>query len=142
MLNVSIATAQADLSRVFVIRGAVFVAEQSVPIEEESDDDDLTADHFLAWLDGVPVGTGRLVVHGTEGHLGRLAVLPQARGARVGAALVDAIEKRAAERGLAAVDLNAQTSAIGFYTRLGYTASGAEFMDAGIPHRAMRKDLR
>ncbi|PSK91824.1 putative GNAT family N-acyltransferase [Murinocardiopsis flavida] len=141
MLNVSLATGNADLFPAFAIRGAVFIAEQAVPAEMESDTDDLTADHFLARLDGAPVGTGRLVVHGAEAHLGRLAVLPQARGARVGVALVAAIERRAAERGLSAVDLNAQSDAIGFYEKLGYAAFGPEFMDAGIPHQAMRKVL-
>jgi predicted GNAT family N-acyltransferase len=44
-------------------------------------------------------------------------------------------------RGLTAVDLHAQTHALGFYERLGYQAYGPEFPDAGIPHRAMRRDL-
>ena len=56
-------------------------------------------------------------------------------------ALVRAIEDAARERGLAAVDLHAQTHALGFYERLGYVAYGAEFLDAGIGHRAMRRGL-
>ncbi|WP_181796776.1 GNAT family N-acetyltransferase, partial [Streptomyces sp. WELS2] len=44
-------------------------------------------------------------------------------------------------RGLTAVDLHAQTQALGFYERLGYTAYGPRFQDAGIPHRAMRRAL-
>ncbi|RCV58738.1 hypothetical protein DEF24_12340 [Marinitenerispora sediminis] len=40
-----------------------------------------------------------------------------------------------------AVELHAQTHALDFYARLGYTAYGAEFMDAGIPHRHMRREL-
>ncbi|MGX1638627.1 GNAT family N-acetyltransferase, partial [Streptomyces albidoflavus] len=42
---------------------------------------------------------------------------------------------------LRAVDLHAQTHALGFYERLGYQAYGPEFEDAGIPHRAMRREL-
>ncbi|WP_374058418.1 GNAT family N-acetyltransferase [Marinitenerispora sediminis] len=49
--------------------------------------------------------------------------------------------RAAAERGLRAVELHAQTHALDFYARLGYTAYGAEFMDAGIPHRHMRREL-
>ncbi|RCV54515.1 GNAT family N-acetyltransferase [Marinitenerispora sediminis] len=141
MLSINLAESFQDRARVFVIRGAVFVAEQRVPVEEEWDDRDLDADHFLALLDGVPTGAGRLAVDGDEGLLGRLAVLPEARGTGVGAALVRAIERRAAERGLRAVELHAQTHALDFYARLGYTAYGAEFMDAGIPHRHMRREL-
>jgi predicted GNAT family N-acyltransferase len=39
------------------------------------------------------------------------------------------------------VVLSAQTYAVAFYERLGYTAYGEEFDDAGIPHRWMRKKL-
>lgn len=64
-----------------------------------------------------------------------------ARGLGVGVALVRAIEAEAGRLGLAAVDLGAQTHALGFYERLGYEAYGPEFQDAGIPHRAMRRRL-
>ncbi|MYS48389.1 GNAT family N-acetyltransferase, partial [Streptomyces sp. SID5998] len=75
------------------------------------------------------------------GSLGRLAVVKEARGLGVGVALVRAVEEAARARGLTAVDLHAQTHALGFYERLGYTAYGPEFPDAGIPHRAMRRAL-
>ncbi|WP_304454249.1 GNAT family N-acetyltransferase [Nocardiopsis sp. YSL2] len=138
-----------DLAAVFVIRGAVFVAEQEVPIEEEWDGRDPAADQFLALLDGVPVGTVRLVDQGAadggpggvSGLLGRLAVLPKGRGAGTGAALVKAVEERARERGFSSVELHAQTHALGFYERLGYTAHGEEFLDAGIPHLHMVRRL-
>ncbi|MFL1439914.1 GNAT family N-acetyltransferase, partial [Nocardiopsis sp. frass3] len=43
-----------DRAAVFVIRGAVFVAEQKVPIAEEWDDRDPAALHLIALVDGVP----------------------------------------------------------------------------------------
>ena len=76
------------------------------------------------------------------GVLGRLAVLPRARGTGTGKALVLAVEERARERGLLSVELHAQTHALGFYEALGYTAHGEEFLDAGIPHLHMERDLR
>ena len=108
--------------------------------------------HVLAvGADGLPLGTGRLLYgpaaadrtggDPSVGSLGRLAVSKAARGLGVGVALVRAIEEAARERGLAAVDLHAQTHAPGFYERLGYVAYGAEFLDAGIGHRAMRRVL-
>ncbi|MEU3015989.1 GNAT family N-acetyltransferase [Nocardiopsis sp. NPDC007018] len=131
-----------DRAAVFVIRGAVFVAEQRVPIEEEWDDRDSTAAHLLAVVDDVPVGTVRLVDQGDgSGLLGRMAVLPDGRGNGTGAALVRAAEDLARESGLARVELHAQTHALGFYERLGYTAHGEEFMDAGIPHLHMEHQL-
>lgn len=134
------------------IRQAVFVDEQGVPPELELDALDDSADHFLALRDGRPVGAARLVVEppgyagvdaarGDVAHLGRLAVLPSARGSGLGGALVRAIEDRARDRGLALCVLSAQTQALAFYARLGYEAYGEEFDDAGIPHRMMRKNL-
>ncbi|MGV9882864.1 GNAT family N-acetyltransferase [Streptomyces sp. NPDC003006] len=142
-----------DLAACFAVRKDVFVAEQQVPEELEYDAYDAGAVHVLAMSeDGVPLGTGRLLTgdaaaakNGGDagvGALGRLAVTGTARGLGVGAALVGAIEDAARARGLTAVDLHAQTHALGFYERLGYEAYGPEFPDAGIPHRAMRKPLR
>ncbi|KUL25290.1 GNAT family N-acetyltransferase [Streptomyces regalis] len=136
----------------FTVRKEVFVGEQGVPEDLEYDAYDTVAVHVLAVrADGVPLGTGRLLygeaaaakVDGdpSVGSLGRLAVTKAARGLGVGAALVRAIEEAARARGLAAVNLHAQTHALGFYERLGYVAYGPEFPDAGIPHRAMRRVL-
>ena len=37
--------------------------------------------------------------------------------------------------------LGAQTNALGFYEKLGFVASGPDFMDANIPHRMMERPL-
>lgn len=132
-----------DRAAVFVIRGAVFVAEQKVPVDEEWDGRDPDALQLIALVDDVPAGTVRVVEQdGGSGLLGRMAVLPERRGTGLGAALVRAAEGLARERGLTSMELHAQTHALGFYERLGYTAHGEEFLDAGIPHRHMVRDLR
>ena len=149
---VRVAEDPADLEACFAVRKEVFVGEQGVPEDLEYDAHDAGAVHVLAVReDGVPLGTGRLL-HGeaaagqnggetSAGSLGRLAVAKEARGLGVGAALVRAIEDAARARGLTAVDLHAQTHALGFYERLGYRAYGPEYLEAGIPHRAMRRSL-
>ncbi|MGW7379296.1 GNAT family N-acetyltransferase [Streptomyces sp. NPDC054794] len=141
-----------DREACFAVRKEVFVVEQNVPEDIEYDEYDAVAVHVLAVReDGVPLGTGRLL-YGQEaaartggdpslGALGRLAVTPKARGLGVGVALVRVIEAAARARGLTAVDLHAQTQALGFYERLGYEAYGPEYPEAGIPHRAMRRAL-
>ncbi|MDT9681527.1 GNAT family N-acetyltransferase [Streptomyces sp. TRM76323] len=147
------AVSDADREAAFAVRREVFVVEQGVPEEIEYDVHDATAVHVLAVRadDGVALGTGRLL-YGPDaadrtggedgvGALGRLAVIRRARGLGVGAALVRAVEEAARARGLKAVDLHAQTHALGFYERLGYEAYGSEFPDAGIPHLAMRRTL-
>lgn len=149
---VRVAGDPADREACFAVRKDVFVTEQGVPEDIEYDAHDAGAVHVLAVAeDGTPLGTARLL-HGAAaaarnggdpavGSLGRLAVTRRARGLGVGAALVRAVEEAARERGLTAVDLHAQTHALGFYERLGYEAYGPRFPDAGIPHRAMRRAL-
>ncbi|AKJ13741.1 acetyltransferase [Streptomyces incarnatus] len=150
--TVRVAEDPADREACFAVRKEVFVVEQGVDESIEYDAYDAVAVHVLAVReDGAPLGTGRLL-HGeaavaktgadpSVGSLGRLAVARAARGLGVGVALVRAIEDAARARGLTAVDLHAQTHALGFYERLGYAAYGPEFPDAGIPHRAMRRTL-
>lgn len=66
------------------IRFAVFIVEQGVPAEMELDDYDAVSLHAMAYTrNGTPVATGRLL---PDGHIGRIAVLKQARGAGVGGA--------------------------------------------------------
>ncbi|CAM5412876.1 GNAT family N-acetyltransferase OS=Streptomyces alboniger OX=132473 GN=CP975_09040 PE=4 SV=1 [Streptomyces alboniger] len=152
-VTVRVAQGPDDLEDCFAVRKEVFVVEQQVPQDLEYDAYDAGAVHVLAvGADGTPLGTGRLLTGSAAaaknggqsgiGALGRLAVRRSARGLGVGARLVAAIEDAARARGLTAVDLHAQTHALGFYERLGYAAYGPEFPDAGIPHRAMRKALR
>ena len=44
-------------------------------------------------------------------------------------------------RGVTKAKLGAQTHAIGFYEKLGFTVHGPEYDDAGIPHRDMSRSL-
>jgi predicted GNAT family N-acyltransferase len=142
----------ADREACFAVRKEVFVSEQQVLEDLEYDAYDAGAVHVLAVReDGEPIGAGRLLYGEAAaaktggdpgvGSLGRLAVLKSARGLGVGIALVQGIEDAARARGLTAVDLHAQTHALGFYERLGYVAYGPEYLEAGIPHRAMRRSL-
>ena len=121
------------------IRELVFVREQGVPLELEWDDQDPRCDHALAdAADGSTVGTGRLL---PDGHIGRMAVLKAWRGKGVGALLLQALMEQARQRRHARVRLNAQAYAAGFYRRYGFEISGPEFMEAGIPHVPMQRDL-
>ncbi|MEQ6916692.1 GNAT family N-acetyltransferase [Halomonas aquatica] len=121
------------------IRRVVFIEEQSVPIEEEWDGRDVACRHFLALWNGTPVGTARLL---PDAHIGRVAVLAEARGWGIGAALMRAAIEAARRHGHPRVELAAQTHALAFYERLGFEAVGSEFLDAGIPHRNMHLSLR
>ena len=121
------------------LRRQVFIIEQGVPQEEEWDGQDETAQHWLATdAAGIAIGTARLL---PSGQIGRMAVLSDYRGTGIGATLLGAAVNHARHLGFTTVFLNAQTHALGFYQRAGFTADGAEFMEAGIPHYHMTQSL-
>jgi YbgC/YbaW family acyl-CoA thioester hydrolase len=125
------------------IRTAVFVEEQRIPKDLESDEADLTAVHAVAYNRlGQPVATGRFVPHepGVV-KVGRLAVHRVLRGGHLGRQVLMALMDAARDRGEREVMLHAQRSAVGFYERLGYQARGAAFEEAGIEHQEMFKPL-
>jgi predicted GNAT family N-acyltransferase len=113
-----------------------------VPEREERDAEDAHAFHVLARISGRVVGTGRLVEKPDgRGKIGRMAVLREARSMGVGAKIMEHLTEIARERGLSELFLDAQIQAMLFYARLGYTAEGETFLDAGIPHRRMRRTI-
>ncbi|WP_458527117.1 GNAT family N-acetyltransferase [Onishia taeanensis] len=120
------------------IRRRVFIEEQAVPVEDEWDGRDPDCLHVLAWRGSVALGTARLL---PDGHIGRVAVLAEARGLGIGVALMQAAIDAARAKGHTRVELAAQLQALAFYEHLGFVAFGDAFMDAGIPHRNMRLEL-
>ncbi|AAY38226.1 MULTISPECIES: GNAT family N-acetyltransferase [Pseudomonas] len=139
MNKVTVAVAQwqknnADIRR---IRDSVFIAEQSVPPELEWDAEDAGAVHFLAYEGEYAVGTARLL---PDGEIGRLSVLRDWRGLKVGEALLDAVIHEAEQRGLKPLKLSAQVQAVEFYQRFGFSVISDEFLEAGLPHVDMLRE--
>lgn len=127
-----------DIATCRLLRRKVFIEEQGVSEADEIDDKDDEAIHLLATVDGAPMGSARLLLSGNTGKIGRVCVLASARGTGLGAALMRAaVEELRRQPGLTRAKLGAQTHALGFYERLGFTAEGPIYDDAGIPHRDM-----
>ena len=117
------------------LRIEVFVIEQSVPIELEWDESDAISIHTVAYdEDGQPIATGRLL---PDGHIGRMAVRKNLRGAGVGSLVLTTLLTEAKRIGHTKLILHAQTHALGFYERHGFHRTGEEFMEAGIAHMKM-----
>jgi predicted GNAT family N-acyltransferase len=70
-----------------------------------------------------------------------MAVLKAWRGRGIGAGILARLVEEARARGDREVVLSAQVGAIAFYRRHGFVEEGAQYMDAGIPHRDMRRSL-
>ncbi|PZP24646.1 GNAT family N-acetyltransferase [Pseudomonas kuykendallii] len=130
-IHVRVADWQKENAELRRIRESVFIAEQAVPPELEWDSDDASAVHFLALEGDFPIGTARLL---SNGHIGRVSVLRDWRGLKVGDALMRAVLTEAERFGLAEQTLSAQVHAAPFYERLGFEIVSSEYLEAGIPH--------
>lgn len=122
-----------------LIRRRVFIEEQKVPEELEWDEFDDSSYHVLALDDNnQPIACGRLM---TNGQIGRMAVDKQWRNHGIGTAILENILQHAKSMNMANVFLHAQTSAISFYEKNGFKVSSSEFLEAGIPHKTMKRHL-
>jgi predicted GNAT family N-acyltransferase len=122
----------------FALRREVFVWEQNVPEEEEHDEYDLTARHYVALAEGEVVGTLRLIDYPEHIKIGRVAVRMAWRGKGVARRLIEQAMADMRAKGRDRFYLTAQSDKLGLYEKLGFAAFGPEFQDGGMPHRAMR----
>jgi len=120
------------------LRLAVFVREQGIPAALEYDAWDARSVHCVAFLDGEPAGTGRLL---PDGHIGRMAVRADQRGRGIGPRVLEALLAIARERGDTSVELSAQTRVEAFYRAQGFVPVGEPYEEVGIPHLKMRRSL-
>ncbi|EIM85726.1 acyl-CoA N-acyltransferase [Stereum hirsutum FP-91666 SS1] len=129
------------------VRIDVFVHEQKFSLDEEIDEYDATATHFLLRLlpSNEPIGTIRAYCSSgaTYYKLSRLAVLKEYRkysfGRELVLALHDWVKQDATSRGLTTVKIvsHSQIPVKGFYAKFGYTPEGEEFDEDGAPHQKM-----
>jgi predicted GNAT family N-acyltransferase len=140
-VTVKIVKNQKELEDAYSVRKTVFVDEQDVPLEEEIDAYEDKAEHFVMYHEGSPIAAGRFRFVDGYGKVERICVLKEARKTGAGKAIMNAIEKYALDKDIHKLKLNAQTHAIPFYAGLDYKIVSEEFMDAGIPHKTMLKEL-
>jgi predicted GNAT family N-acyltransferase len=139
-------THQAELIK---IRTEVFMREQQVSAADEWDALDTEAIHFLVLSENdEAIGCARLLTESRPDgdyiyHIGRVALLKAFRNQGIGHQLMTFIieycQRLAPNQG---IYLHAQTARRAFYERLGFSAQGDEFMDAGIAHISMQLEAR
>lgn len=134
---------QEDLEQAFKIRQKVFVVEQQVSPEEEYDEYEKTASHFLAFnSQGKPCGTARWRFTDKGVKLERFAVLKEERGSGAGSALVKKVLEDVSVHPEAKgkkIYLHAQLPAVRLYEKSGFEKEGEEFEECNIRHYKMTK---
>ncbi|KAI6003638.1 acyl-CoA N-acyltransferase [Pisolithus albus] len=133
------------------VRVEVFVHEQGFSLDEEFDEHDPTATHFLLRLlpSRLAIGTIRgtkMVDSNGDAYykLSRLAVLQPYRRYRFGRDLVLALHgwvkedaKCSSDVNMAKVVAHSQIPVKSFYSKYGYLQEGDEFDEDGAPHQKM-----
>ena len=121
------------------LRIEIFVKEQGVPEENEFDDFDSQVPHLVIFSDGEAVATGRIIPYGENTvKIGRIAVKKEKRGLHLGEKIVKELIRKSYEDGAKTVKVGAQTHAVGFYEKCGFTLDGTpEYLEENIPHYDM-----
>ena len=81
-------------------------------------------------------------IDGDKIKMRQVAVSPDFQGHGIGSKLVAFAEEFAQQQGYRTLVAHARTTALTFYQRLGYTATGEEFLEVTIPHWSIIKILR
>ncbi len=141
MTEVRPAAGPAEVEAALALRERVFVGEQGVTLAADQDGLDPEATHIVAVDHGRLVGTCRLVFDDGLARLGRMAVEPSHRGLGLGAAILAEAERASRAEGAKRIRLHAQEAAVTLYERGGFKAVGEAFLEEGIRHVTMEKDL-
>lgn len=136
---------ESQLQHAFKIRTTVFVEEQNVPPQDELDQYENSAVHFLAYANNEPVGTARYRYTDKGIKLERFAVLKEFRQLGLGKALVNAvmkdIEANPDNQGKTCY-LHGQVPVVEFYQSFNFIPEGDQFDECGIMHYLMRRKLK
>lgn len=134
---------EADIQVCLAIRHQVFVEGQNVPIHEEVDGLDSSSQHYLLFINQLPVGTARVRYIEDFAKIERVAILDAYQGQKLGHMLMNfIIEDIDKNYQVKKLKLGAQTYAIPFYEKLGFVVCSSEYFDAGIPHKDMQLELK
>jgi predicted GNAT family N-acyltransferase len=103
---------------------------------------DSSSEHYLLFLNKLPVGTGRVRHSEDFTKIERVAILEAYQGQVLGHILMNFIIEDMRQNFLVKkVKLGAQTYAIPFDEKLGFLICSSEYLDAGIPHKDMQINL-
>ena len=107
--------------------------QHHIPLREEFDEHDCDGTKYIVLLDdGYPVATCRFYELSTKcATIGRVVVLPEYRGQKLGAKVVYEAEKWIAECGYTEIVIDSRLEAVGFYEKLGYKLIDSDVVKSG-----------
>ncbi len=110
--------------------------QHHISLREEFDEHDGDGTRYIVLLDDeYPVATSRFYeIDADTATIGRVVVLPEYRGQKLGAMAVREAEKWIAECGYKQIVIDSRIEAVGFYEKLGYNSSG----EKNAPIRCLR----
>lgn len=107
--------------------------QHGISLREEFDEHDCDGTRYIVILDaGYPIGTCRFYEKDAACViLGRVVVLPEYRGKKIGAMMLREAEKWMRECGYTAVEVDSRVVATGFYAKLGYEMIDGTVIQSG-----------
>lgn len=124
------------------LRTNTFVTEQKITLPE-LDDQDLTAVqvYLLNKEETIALATCRIFKKNGQWMLGRVAVDKNTRGQHLGQKMMEQVHNYLKQKGASSLFCHAQISAKPFYEKLGYQTIGDIFLEGGVKHVMMKKEL-
>ena len=124
-----------ELYRMLKARQDVFVVEQNCPYPD-IDETDLRSTFVILEEDDRHLASCRIFrKDSTTVQIGRMLTTLRSKG--YGAQVLNQAVRAAFETGADTIYIEAQTYAVGFYEREGFTITSDEFLEDGIPHVCM-----
>ena len=126
-----------DLADTRAVRRQVFVDEMGGEAFLEDDGADAACIHLVAYENGLPISTGRVMITDDDFVLGRIATLKENRRQGTATGIVEALVEACVTMGGNRQVLHAPAAHRAFFEKIGFTVFGEDFTCFGIPHAAM-----
>ena len=131
-----------ELYEMLKARFTVFYSEQNCRYQD-MDDIDYSAMHLAVFRKGKVIAYARLyqdAAHKEQWHIGRLLTIERGKG--FGKYIMQQAQAEAQRLDASMLLIHAQTHAVPLYESLGYKSYGDIFMEAEMPHIAMKMALK
>ena len=141
-LSYKLVTSGSELEGAFEVRRRVFVEEQGIPEDIELDEEDKEALHMVVKDGDIVIGTARVLLLSTGlAKIERMAILQPFRHRGIGGRIMSFLSEELRNRQVEQVILHAQYSVVDFYKSCGFEETGSPFLEVGIKHIKMQRQL-